>query len=101
MRRGLRNRKALLAGVVALVAVGVTGSAQFPLDDKALPFTAGGAPGISGTGLCWHTAYGPAPLWADGCQPAVSRIAPAPERVAPAALPGRAPGHFFFKPGAN
>ena len=98
MRRALRNgktlQKTLLAGVLALVAVGVTASAQFPLEEKAFPLKAGGARGISGTGLCWHTAYGPAPLWANACQPA-------PERVAPAANPSRAPGQFFFKPGSG
>jgi len=52
---------------------------------------------MSGTGLCWHTAYGPAPMWTSGCHadvpaPVAQYVAPAPQlAAAPAPVPALAP----------
>src|ERR1043166_5392407 len=40
-------------------------------------------------GLCWHTGYGPAPLWTAGCYAA--RPGPAAQHVGPLAVAARAP----------
>src|ERR1044072_1169029 len=36
-------------------------------DEHALLLDTRGAPVMSADGLCWHTAYGPVPLWTAGC----------------------------------
>jgi OmpA-OmpF porin, OOP family len=59
------------------------------LDEKALLLDTRGAAVMSGTGLCWHTAFGPAPAWTSGCHADVP--APIAQSVAPAAQPVAAP----------
>jgi OOP family OmpA-OmpF porin len=92
MRSTFTQKEAILAVACAL-ALGVfsaTANAQVrDLNEKALLLDTRGAPVMSGTGLCWHTAYGPAPLWTAGCHAAVP--APVAQRVAPVATPAAAP----------
>jgi OOP family OmpA-OmpF porin len=87
--------KTLLA--LALAAVSATSYAQLrDPDEKALLFDTRGAPVMSTSGLCWHTAYGPAPAWTEGCHavPVVQPVAaltpvpaPAPAAAAAVAVP--------------
>jgi OOP family OmpA-OmpF porin len=58
-------------------------------NEKALLLDTRGAAVMSGTGLCWHTAFGPAPVWTSGCHAEVP--APVAQYVAPAAQPVAAP----------
>lgn len=37
------------------------------MNETALLLDVRGAPVMNATGLCWHTGYGPAPLWTAGC----------------------------------
>ena len=55
-------------------------------NEKTLLLDTRGAPVMSG-GLCWHTPYGPAPMWTAGCHadvpaPVAAYVAPAAEPVA-------------------
>lgn len=82
--------KTLLA--LALAAVSATAYAQVrDPNEKALLFDTRGAPVMSNSGLCWHTAYGPPPAWTEGChavpvvQP-VAALTPAPAPAAAAAV---------------
>jgi OOP family OmpA-OmpF porin len=84
--------KTLLA--LALAAVSATAYAQVrDPNEKALLFDTRGAPVMSTFGLCWHSAYGPAPAWTEGChaapvaQPVAAAVTPAP---APASTPAAA-----------
>jgi OOP family OmpA-OmpF porin len=36
-------------------------------NERALLLDTRGAPVMNATGLCWHTAYGPPPMWTSGC----------------------------------
>lgn len=83
MRSTFIKRQPVLAVACAL-ALGVfsaTASAQ-PMDpnEKALLLDTRGAPVMSGS-LCWHTGYGPAPLWTAGCH--AERAVPVGLYVAP------------------
>ena len=55
------------------------------INEKSLLVDTRGAPVMSGFGLCWHTAYGPAPSWTAGCHAAVP--APVALYVVPAPAP--------------
>lgn len=86
--------KTLLA--LALAAVSATSYAQVrDSNEKALLFDTRGAPVMSTSGLCWHTAYGPAPAWTEGChaapvaQPVAAAVTPAPAST-PAPAPAAA-----------
>jgi OmpA-OmpF porin, OOP family len=84
--------QSLLAAACAM-ALGVfsaTANAQ-PRDpnENALLLDTRGAPVMNATGLCWHTAYGPAPVWTSGCHADVP--APVAQYVAPIAQPVAAP----------
>lgn len=63
--------KTLATLVVACgVALGVFSSANAQVRDEnenALLLDTRGAPVMNATGLCWHTAYGPPPMWTFGC----------------------------------
>ncbi len=101
MRSTFTPKQATLAAVCALAfSVFSSTSVAQPrdIDEKALLLDTRGAAVMSGTGLCWHTAYGPAPVWTSGCHAAVPTpvaqyVAPAPQPVAqqPIAQPMAAP----------
>jgi OOP family OmpA-OmpF porin len=78
--------------VACALALGVftaTAKAQVrDINEKALLLDTRGAPVMS-SGLCWHSAYGPAPLWTAGCHPDVP--APMAQYVAPVAQPVATP----------
>jgi OmpA-OmpF porin, OOP family len=101
MRSTFTPKQAALAAVCALAfsVFSSTAVAQTrDIDEKALLLDTRGAPVMSGTGLCWHTAYGPAPVWTSGCHAAVPTpvaqyVAPAPQPIVqqPIAQPIAAP----------
>jgi OOP family OmpA-OmpF porin len=62
---------------------------QREVDETALLLDTRNGAVMSGAGLCWHTAYGPAPVWTSGCHADVP--APVAQYVAPAAQPVAAP----------
>lgn len=92
MRSTFTRKQAALA-VACTLALGVfsaTANAQVrDINEQALLLDMRGAPVMSGTGLCWYTAYGPAPVWTHGCHAYVP--APVAQYVAPAAAPYVAP----------
>jgi OmpA-OmpF porin, OOP family len=92
MRSTFISTQAPLA-VACAIALGVfsaTANAQiYDLNEKALLLDTRGAPVMSGSGLCWHTGYGPAPLWTAGCHP--ERPVPVAQYVAPVAAPAPTP----------
>ncbi len=57
-------------------------------NERALLLDTRNAPVMNATGLCWHTAYGPAPLWTAGCH--AERPTPVALYVAPIAQPAAA-----------
>jgi OOP family OmpA-OmpF porin len=59
------------------------------LNETALLLDTRGAPVMNASGLCWHTGYGPAPLWTAGCH--AERPTPVAQYVAPVAQPAAAP----------
>jgi OOP family OmpA-OmpF porin len=93
MRSTFIQKQTILAIACAL-ALGVfsaTATAQVrDINEKALLLDTRGAPVMSADRQCWHTTYGPAPLWTAGCHadvpaPVAQYIAPAPAAyVAPA-----------------
>jgi OmpA-OmpF porin, OOP family len=90
MRRTFIKTHATLACAIALGFFSATANAQ-PMDinEKALLLDTRGAPVMNATGLCWHTGYGPAPLWTAGCH--AERPVPVAQYVAPVAAPVAAP----------
>lgn len=88
MRSTSIQKQAALAAACAL-ALGVFSTAANAqardINEKALLFDTRGAPVMNATGLCWHTGFGPAPLWTAGCHPYVP--APVAQYVAPVAPP--------------
>lgn len=54
-------------------------------NEKALLLDTRGAPVMNATGLCWHTAYGPSPMWTSGCH--AEGPAPVAQGVTPDAPP--------------
>lgn len=69
MRNTCIKTPAVLA-VACAIALGVfsaTAHAQRDANESALLLDTRGAPVMNATGLCWHTGYGPAPLWTAGC----------------------------------
>lgn len=91
MRSTFIKRQPVL-GVACALALGVfwaTASAQrMDPDEKALLLDTRGAPVMSGS-LCWHTGYGPAPLWTAGCHP--EHPVPVAQYVAPVATAAPTP----------
>jgi len=84
-----------LACTLALGVVSATANAQ-DINEKALVVNTRGGAIMSGTGLCWHGGFGPAPSWTEGCHPyapvplarhVAPEPAPAPEAMAEAAPP--------------
>lgn len=78
---------------LALAAVSATAYAQLrDPNEKALLFDTRGAPVMSNSGLCWHTAYGPPPAWTEGCHavPVVQPVAALTPPPAPAPAPAAA-----------
>ena len=86
MRNAFTKKQTALAAacILALGVFSASANAQDP-NEKALLLDTRGAPVMSGTGLCWHSAYDPAPSWTAGCHAAVS--APVVQYVAPVAQP--------------
>jgi OmpA-OmpF porin, OOP family len=57
-----------IACAVALGVFAATANAQVrDINETALLLDTRGAPVKNADGLCWHTGYGPAPLWTAGC----------------------------------
>ena len=88
MRTPFIQKRAAL-GVAVLLALGIfsaTSSAQVrDPGEHALLLDMRGAPVMSSTGLCWHTAYGPAPTWTTGCHAVpVAQLMPIAAAPAPA-----------------
>ena len=96
MRSTFIKTPAILA-VACAMALGLftaTAHAQRDADERALLLDTRGGPVMNASGLCWHTGYGPAPLWTEGCHaarpvPVAQYIAPV--AAAPAAAPAPAP----------
>jgi OOP family OmpA-OmpF porin len=75
-----------IACAVALGVFAATANAQVrDINETALLLDTRGAPVMSPEGLCWHTGYGPAPLWTAGCH--AERPVPVAQYVAPVAAP--------------
>jgi OmpA-OmpF porin, OOP family len=94
MRRTFIKTQATLACAIALGVFSATANAQpRDINEKALLLDTRGAPVMNASGLCWHTGYGPAPLWTAGCHaerpmPVAQYVAPvAPAVAAPAPKP--------------
>lgn len=86
MRSTCIKTPAVLA-VACAIALGVfsaTAHAQRDANESALLLDTRGAPVMNATGLCWHTGYGPAPLWTAGChaERPLPLAAPAPVVIA-------------------
>jgi OOP family OmpA-OmpF porin len=76
-----------LACALALGAFSTAAGAQHVnADEKALLVNSQGGAITSGSGDCWHMAFGPAPQWTAACHPA-----PVAQYVAPVASPAPAP----------
>ena len=74
--------------VVCAVALGGLSAANAQVRDEnetALLLDTRGAPVMNATGLCWHTAYGPPPMWTSGCH--AEGPAPVAQYVSAALLP--------------
>ena len=91
--RSTFTRTATTLAAACAIALGVfsaTSNAQVrDVNETALLLDTRGAPVMNATGLCWHTAYGPAPLWTSGCH--AERPALVAQYVAPVAAPRPAP----------
>jgi OmpA-OmpF porin, OOP family len=100
MRTTFTKKQAALAVAYALTLgfFSATATAQVRnVNETALLLDTRGAPVTSGSGLCWHTGFGPAPSWTQGCHEYVPApvalapyVTPAPV-VAPAPTPAPAP----------
>ena len=89
MRSTFNQKLAVAAVALALGVLSASAHAQaVDINEKALLLDTRGAPVMSGT-LCWHSAYGPAPLWTAGCHAEV--VAPLAQYAAPVAAPAPAP----------
>ena len=78
-----------IACALALGVFSATVNAQVrDINETALLLDTRGAPVMSG-GLCWHTGYGPAPLWTAGCH--AERLVPVAQYIAPVAAPAQTP----------
>jgi OmpA-OmpF porin, OOP family len=78
-----------IACAVALGVFAANANAQVrDINETALLLDTRGAPVMS-SGLCWHTGYGPAPLWTAGCH--AERPVPVAQYVAPVAAPAPTP----------
>jgi OOP family OmpA-OmpF porin len=89
MKSTFTPKQAALAAfcVLAFSVFSSTSVAQTrDIDEKALLLDTRGAPVMNASGQCWHTAYGPAPVWTSGCHapvptPVAQYVAPAPQPV--------------------
>lgn len=89
MRSTFTRTHAALACAIALGLFAATASAQRgDINEHALLLDTRGAPVMNTTGLCWHTGYGPAPLWTAGCH--AERPVPVAQYVAPVVQPAAA-----------
>jgi OOP family OmpA-OmpF porin len=89
----IRKQSALaVACALALGVFSTTANSQGrefnDINQKSLLVDSRGVPVMSGTGLCWHTGYGPAPAWTAECG---GVPAPVAQYVAPAPAPAPAP----------
>jgi OOP family OmpA-OmpF porin len=87
MRNILTHTPAAVAVALALGIFSACASAQMrdPNEKALLLDTRGMA--VMSSDLCWHTGYGPAPAWTEGCHalPVAQRVAPVAAAPAPAA----------------
>jgi hypothetical protein len=75
--------------VACAVALGVFSAANAQVRDEnetGLLLDTRGAPVMNATGLCWHTAYGPPPMWTRGCHaegpaPVAQDVTPVAQRL--------------------
>ncbi len=92
MRSTFINSKVFLAVACAMALGTFSAVAQAQareVNETALLLDTRGAPVMDASGICWHTGYGPAPLWTAGCH--AERPTPVAQYVAPAAQPAAAP----------
>ncbi len=89
MRSTFTRTHAALACAMALGLFAANANAQRDIDERALLLDTRGAAVTNATGLCWHTGYGPAPLWTEGCH--AERPVPVAQYIAPVAAPAAVP----------
>jgi len=87
MRSTFVNKPAALAlaCTLALAAFSPIAGAQ-DVDEHALLNDSSGKPVMSGTGLCVHSGFGPAPSWTSGCHPRVAATIATAAAAAPASM---------------
>ncbi|HXM84153.1 MAG TPA: OmpA family protein [Burkholderiales bacterium] len=92
MRNQFTKQLGLAAAcALALGVFSATANAQVrDINEKALLTDTRGLPVMSGSGLCWHSGFGPPPAWTQGCHeyvpaPVAQYVAPAPAPVVAAA----------------
>jgi OOP family OmpA-OmpF porin len=87
MRFTFTKQSNLLAVACALTLGAFSATAQ-ELNEHTIVTSSSGEPVKSGSGLCLHSGFGPAPSWTAGCHPA---IAVAPVTYAEKTIPAPAP----------
>jgi len=95
MRTPLRSKRAAVALACALACASFsTVAAAQTAEQHALVTDSAGGPVMSGSGLCVHSGFGPAPSWTAACGGAIAPVAQytAP-RVAALAAPAPAPAY--------
>lgn len=81
-----------VACAMALGAFSAVANAQpREVNETSLLLDTRSAPVMNATGLCWHTGYGPAPLWTAGCHaegpmPVAQYVAPVAQPAVPAVV---------------
>lgn len=101
----MRNTFVKIPATVAVacaVALAVFSAASAQVRDeneKALLLDTRGAPVMNATGLCWHTAYGPPPMWTSGCH--AEGPAPVAHYVTPVAQPAASAPQRAVRPRTN
>jgi OmpA-OmpF porin, OOP family len=89
MRFTFTKQRTLLAVACALTLGAFSATAQ-ELNEHTIVTSSSGEPVKSGSGLCLHSGFGPAPSWTAGCHPAIAAapVAYAEKTIpAPAAAP--------------
>jgi len=94
MRFTFTKQRTLLAAACALSLATFQASAQ-QSNENGLVRDAAGQPVMTGSGLCLHSGFGPAPSWTAGCHPA---IAVAPIAYAEKTIPAPAPAAAAVAP---
>jgi OOP family OmpA-OmpF porin len=88
MRTAFIKKQFGLAAACALALGVLSGTATAQrADEKTIVTDASGFPVKDVSGLCVHSAFGPSPLWTEGCHPYVPMALYVAPTQAPAALP--------------